>query len=79
MSMILSRPKPLGRDHQATPLSWVGMGRGAGLTLGPFPHAARRTGRATFTASGSLCVFPVGHPIAGAGFGVHGVVMFAPR
>ena len=31
----------------------VGPGRGAGLSAGPFPWPALRTGRATFTASGS--------------------------
>jgi hypothetical protein len=55
------------------------MGRGAGIAPGPFPQAARRTGRAALTASGSPCAFPDGQLDAAAGFGVQGVAMFAPR
>ncbi len=40
--------------------SRVGLGRGGRVTPDPFPQAARRTGRATFTASGSPRM-PGGH------------------
>ena len=33
--------------------SWVGPGRGGGIAAAPFPRTARRTRRATFTATGS--------------------------
>jgi hypothetical protein len=56
----------------------VGLRRGAGLSAGPFPQPALRTGRARLHASGSPRVhaagFPVG-PIAVA----QGVGMWWPR
>jgi hypothetical protein len=63
----------------ATVTSWVGLGRGIGITPDPFPQAARRTGHATLAASGSPCANAEGQPLTVVSLGVHGVAMFAPR
>ena len=53
------RSAPSGHGRRARPAwwtrgaSWVGLGRGDGVAAVPFPQAARRTRRATFTATGS--------------------------
>jgi hypothetical protein len=41
------------RRSQIVSTGWVGPGRGAGVTAGPFPRPARRTGRASSSAPGS--------------------------
>ena len=56
------RGPPPGTPGRPGPGCWVGPGRGAGLSTGPFPRPARRTGRATFTASGSPRVHAAGQP-----------------
>src|SRR5450759_2373678 len=60
---------PLGRTTQLA----VGVGprRGAGLSAGPFPRPALRTGRATLAASGSPRVHAAGTGDPGAAL-VHG-------
>jgi hypothetical protein len=55
-----AQPQPLARLMRAG--CWVGPGRGAGPSTGPFPRPARGTGRGTFTASGSPRVHAADQP-----------------